>query len=108
MVDLDDLIPSEALGHLHEALRLSPRTVRNLRKEFRRSALAKLGVGLIVCALLVAAFAPVLAPHNPENQNLNDNQLPPLGFDRQTTNTTSKMVNGSIEIVNETSWVNST
>ena len=111
MVDLDWLlhpVSSGALSRLREALRPSPRTVRNLRTEFRRSALAKLGVGLIVCALLVAAFAPVLAPHNPESQNLNDNQLPPLGFDRQTTNTTSKMVNGSIEIVNETSWVNST
>jgi len=108
MVDLETLVSTETLVRIYEALKPSPRTVRNLRKEFRQSALAKLGLVLIVGVLLVAAFAPLLAPHNPTNQNLDENQLPPLGFDRETTNTTSKMVNGSIVIVNETAWVNST
>jgi len=110
MVDLDPLpfVSNETLTRIREALTPSPRTVRNLRKELRQSGLAKLGIALIVGVLLMAAFAPVLAPHNPTNQNLDENQLPPLGFDRQTTNTTSEMVNGSITIVNQTSWVNST
>jgi peptide/nickel transport system permease protein len=111
MVDIGPLpipVSNDTLARVREALTPSPRTVRNLRKEFRQSALAKLGVALIVSIVLVAALAPLLAPHNPSDQNLDENQLPPLGFDRETSNTTSKVVNGSIVIVNETTWVNST
>ncbi|SFR93961.1 peptide/nickel transport system permease protein [Halomicrobium zhouii] len=87
---------------------ISPRTLRNLRKELRGSALAKLGIVLVLAILLVATFAPILAPHDPHEQHLEENQLPPLGFDRETTNTTTQMVNGSIEIINETEQVNAT
>jgi len=81
---------------------ISPRTVRNLQKEFRHSALAKVGVAVVVVVVLVAVFAPLLAPHNPTNQHLDESQLPPLGFSKSTTETSSEMVNGSIEVVNET------
>ena len=83
----------------------SPRTVRNLRKEFRNSLLAKLGVVLIAGVILVAAFAPILAPHNPTTQDLDQSSLPPVGFSAETTETSSEMVNGSIQIVNETVYV---
>lgn len=83
----------------------SPRTVRNLRKEFRQSRLAQFGVVLVVAVILVAALAPLLAPHDPTSQNLDQSNLPPLGFSKETTQTSSEMVNGSIEIVNETTYV---
>lgn len=87
---------------------LSPRTLRNLRKELRQSALAKVGIVLVVGIIFVAAFAPLLAPHNPHAQNLNESNLPPLGFSKKTTETSSKMVNGSIQVVNRTTYVNAT
>jgi peptide/nickel transport system permease protein len=84
---------------------ISPRTLRNLRSEFRRSLLAKLGVALVVTVILVAVFAPLLAPHNPRTQTLDQSNLPPVGFSKQTTETSSEMVNGSLEVVNETVYV---
>ncbi|UPV74930.1 ABC transporter permease [Halorussus limi] len=87
---------------------VSPRTVRNLRKELRQSALAKVGIVVVVAIVLVALFAPLFAPHNPTNQNLDRSQLPPLGFSKTTTQTSSQMVNGSIEVVNETVTVSAT
>jgi len=82
--------------------RVSPRTIRNLGNELDRSFLAKLGIALVTVALLMAVFAPFLAPWNPTKQTLDDKQQPPLGFTRAESQTTSKMVNGSVEIVNET------
>jgi peptide/nickel transport system permease protein len=98
---------STIFGPVWKLLRggVSPRTVRNLRKEFRNSLLAKIGVALVVAAILVAAFAPLLAPHDPTNQNLDKSNLPPIGFSKETTETSSEMVNGSIEVVNETVFV---
>ena len=87
---------------------VSPRTVRNLRKELRQSALAKIGIVVVVAIVLVALFAPLIAPHNPTNQNLEQSQLPPLGFSQTSTETSSEMVNGSIEVVNETVTVSAT
>ena len=84
---------------------VSPRTVRNLRKEFRGSRLAQVGVVLVVAAIFVAMFAPILAPHDPTAQNLDESNLPPLGFSKQTSETTSKMVDGEVQVVNETVFV---
>ncbi|MDY6765191.1 MAG: ABC transporter permease [Halobacteria archaeon] len=87
---------------------VSPRTLRNLKQELDRSVLAKLGVVILILVALVAILAPFVAPHNPTDQNLNDSRLPPLGFSKQETRTTSKMVNGSIKIINETRYINAT
>ncbi|WP_435128047.1 ABC transporter permease [Halobaculum sp. D14] len=89
-------------------LSISPRTVRNLRRELRSSGLAKLGVVLVLLVVLVAVFAPFIAPHNPKTQNLDRSQLPPLGFTETTQQTTTKVVNGSVQVVNETVTVNAT
>lgn len=78
---------------------VSPRTIRNVKGELRRSVLAKIGIVLVVGVILVAMFAPVLAPHNPNNQSLDKAQLPPLGFSTTENETSSEMVNGSIQIV---------
>ncbi|NHX35483.1 MULTISPECIES: ABC transporter permease [Halolamina] len=87
---------------------ISPRTLRNLRKELRSSALAKIGIVLVLAMILVAAFAPFIALHNPTNQDLDENTLPPMGFSRTTEETTSEMVNGSLQLTNETVYVNAT
>ena len=87
---------------------ISPRTLRNLRRELRRSRLAQLGIVLVVGIVLMAIFAPVLAPHNPTNQALEKGQLPPLGFSTTENRTTSQMVNGSIEIVETEETINAT
>ncbi|AEN04496.1 ABC transporter permease [Halolamina sp.] len=75
---------------------VSKRVVQNLRKEFRQSGLAKLGLVLVVSIILVAVFAPFIAPHNPTTQELGQAQLPPLGFSETKEATTSEMVDGEV------------
>jgi peptide/nickel transport system permease protein len=87
---------------------ISPRTIRNLKAEFRGSALAKLGLCIVVLVVAVAVLAPVLAPHNPTAQNLDRSQLPPVGFSTTTNSTSTEMVNGSLQVVNETTEINAT
>jgi peptide/nickel transport system permease protein len=87
---------------------ISPRTLRNLKKELRSSGLAKLGIVLVMLMLFVAIFAPFIALHNPTNQNLDENNLPPLGFSKTSQETTSEMVNGSLQVTNETVVTNAT
>ncbi|WP_436911747.1 ABC transporter permease [Halosimplex marinum] len=95
---------------LASALRssVSPRTKRNLRREFGRSFLAKLGIALVTLMVALAVFAPLVAPWNPTNQDLENEQQPPLGFSRTETQTGQEMVNGSLRITNETVRVNAT
>jgi peptide/nickel transport system permease protein len=64
---------------------VSPRTRRNLARELRGSALAKVGIVTLVIVLLLATFAPLVAPWNPTKQDTENAQQPPLGFSRQTT-----------------------
>ncbi|MGM0605113.1 MAG: ABC transporter permease [Halobacteriota archaeon] len=80
----------------------SPRVIRNLKKEFRTSALAKLGLVLVVGIVLVALFAPFVAPHDPTTQQLNEGQLPPIGFTETAERTSSELVDGEIKTVTET------
>ena len=78
---------------------VSPRVIRNLKKEFRNSLLAKIGLLLVVAIVLVAVFAPLVAPHDPTAQQLNQSELPPLGFTETTEKTTAQMVDGEIQTV---------
>ena len=81
---------------------VSSRVIRNLKKEFRQSGLAKLGLALVVVIVLTAVFAPFIAPHDPTEQLLDQNELPPVGFSETTERTTSEMVDGEIQTVTET------
>lgn len=87
---------------------ISPRTIQNLRSELRRSSLAKLGLIIILIIIVTAVFAPFLAPHNPTDQDLEESNLPPLGFSVTENTSTSKMVDGNLTIVNEETTVNAT
>ncbi|WP_254535387.1 ABC transporter permease [Halomarina litorea] len=87
---------------------ISPRTLRNLKRELRRSALAKTGIVLVLAVVLVATFAPLLAPHNPRTQDLDEKRLPPLGFSGTENQTTTEFVNGSVQVVTENVTVNAT
>ncbi|QLG63036.1 ABC transporter permease [Halorarum salinum] len=89
-------------------LSVSPRTIRNLKGELRSSSLAKVGIVLVVAIVLVAVLAPFAAPHNPRTQDLDNSSAPPLGFTTTEQRTTSEVVNGSVEIVNESVTVNAT
>ncbi|POR49540.1 nickel transporter permease [Bosea psychrotolerans] len=44
---------------------------------FKRNPLAIAGLVIVVALLLIAAFAPLIAPHNPLAQNLDKRLLPP-------------------------------
>jgi peptide/nickel transport system permease protein len=48
-----------------------------LRAPFR-SARVMVGIGLVLCIAVTAAFAPLLAPHDPAEQNLLSILLPPM------------------------------
>ena len=87
---------------------ISPRTIRNLKKELRGSLLAKLGIALVVVILLAAVFAPFISPYNPTTQSLNETQLPPLGFSGEKDVQTTQVEDGQVTIVNETVTVNAT
>ncbi|PSQ55438.1 ABC transporter permease [Halobacteriales archaeon SW_8_68_21] len=80
---------------------VSSRVIRNLKKEFKRSGLAKLGLALVVIILLTAVFAPFVAPHDPTEQRLDQSELPPVGFAETTERTTSQNVDGEIRTVTE-------
>lgn len=87
---------------------ISPRTRRNLLREFKQSGLAKTGIVLFVIIVAVAVFAPFLAPHNPTVQHLEKKLLPPIGFSKQKVSTTSRLVNGSIKTISQTIYVSAT
>lgn len=79
---------------------ISPRVKRSLKSEFKRSPLAKIGLVLLVLIVVMAVFAPVLAPHNPTEQGLDSGETPPIGFEQ--TETTTRLVDGETERVEET------
>jgi peptide/nickel transport system permease protein len=83
---------------------ITPRTLRNLKRELRRNALAKVGILIILVVLFVAVFAPFVAPHNPTTQDLDEKRLPPMGF--SGTENQTAFVNGSV--VTEQATVNAT
>jgi len=71
-------------------------------RRFAENRLALLGLGIIILLLLVAAFADVLAPHNPVQGDLmNARLLPPgsagywLGTDDQGRDILSRLIHGS-------------
>lgn len=83
-----------------------PRIRRQLKREFRRSLLAKIGVSLFVIILVSAMLAPLIAPHDPTEQNLSESRLPPVGFSGEKNTTTNERVNGSLQTVTKTVQVN--
>ncbi|MWG35934.1 ABC transporter permease [Halomarina oriensis] len=87
---------------------VSPRTVRNLKREWRDNWLAKVGVVLVVAMVLVAVFAPFIAPYNPRSQSLDDNRLPPMGFSKTENQTSSEFVDGEAQVVSEEVTINAT
>ncbi|MGZ0746678.1 ABC transporter permease [Haloparvum sp. AD34] len=87
---------------------ISPRTLRNLRSELSDSLLAKVGIVLVLLILVMAIFAPLLAPHSPTDQDLDRAQLPPLGFSATENQTTQETVDGEVKIVEKEVTVNAT
>ena len=69
--------------------------------QFRRNRLALLGLVIVVALMLVAAFAPWIATHEPYDQNLSQRLLPPgakghwLGTDEFGRDIFSRLVYGA-------------
>lgn len=67
---------------------------------FRRNRLAVIGLGIVVALLLVAAFAPLIAPFDPLVQNLDRRLMPPsavnwFGTDSLGRDIFSRIVHGA-------------
>lgn len=77
---------------------ISPRTLRNLKKELSRSILAKAGIAIVVFMIVMALFAPLIAPYSPGQQNLEEARKPPLGFTTTEVQEVTKTENGSVVI----------
>lgn len=72
---------------------ISDRIKSNLVSEFKQSYLTKIGFALVLSIVLVAIFAPFIAPHHPETQRVSSDpaedktDLPPVGFGYETSET---------------------
>ena len=71
-----------------------------LMRWLRRDLRATLSLGFLVFLVLVAVFAPVIAPHSPTDQNLNNMLLPPsaehlLGTDDLGRDVLSRLIHGA-------------
>lgn len=84
---------------------ISSRLLYELRSELKKSLMAKLGLTATAGMLLLAIFAPFVAPYDPTTQQLEQGLLPPLGFtiEQETTQlvdgemvTSSETVSGSL------------
>lgn len=67
---------------------ISDRIRSSLKREFRQSLMAKVGLVIVVAIVFMAVFAPVLATHNPYEQGFTDehgSSYPPIGLTYETT-----------------------
>jgi peptide/nickel transport system permease protein len=82
---------------------VEPRTrsqLSDIRRRFFRNRLAVVGLGLIALLVLVAVFAPVLAPYDPLKQDLGNTLAPPssahpMGTDTLGRDQLSRIIYGS-------------
>ena len=77
-------LPSEEGELGHGAISVGKRTPTeifgDIRKRFFRNKLAVIGLGMVAFVFLVALLAPVIAPHDPYEQNLSATTQPPSGL----------------------------
>lgn len=59
----------------------APSEQNRIRRSFKKTPSAWVGVALIVLLILAAVMAPVLAPFDPTEQNLLSRLKPPIGWD---------------------------
>jgi len=83
-----------ALGIIHQT------QFGDIRKRFFANKLATLGLAMVVVVFLTAAFAPTLAPYNPQRQNLTNTQADPstthlMGTDELGRDQFSRVIYGS-------------
>ncbi|MCU4743035.1 ABC transporter permease [Natronoglomus mannanivorans] len=79
---------------------ISDRTRTSLKKELRSNAVATIGVILLLSMIVMALFAPMLAPHDPTDQDSSRNHQPPVFFGGEEEETT-RMIDGEIRTVTE-------
>ena len=50
---------------------------RDIRRRFVRNKLAVVGLGMVLFVVIIAIFAPLLAPYDPQAQDLLNTESPP-------------------------------
>jgi peptide/nickel transport system permease protein len=79
-MNVNTLHPSENVVHVVEELTpLTPGQI--MRERAKKHTGFKIGVTLLVSLILIAVFAPLLAPHDPLEQSLSSRMLPPIWVD---------------------------
>ncbi len=78
---------------------ISKRTRTAVLKELHSNKLATVGTALILCMLFVGMFAPVLAPHDPTQQDNSQTHQPPAFMGGETE--TTRLVDGEMQTVTE-------
>lgn len=73
---------------------------RGIWRRFRRNKLGLVGLVLVTALVVMAVFAPLLAPHDPADQNLRDRRAPPslerpLGADEFGRDILSRVIYGA-------------
>ncbi len=79
---------------------MKKRTKDNLKNEIESNPVAIFGVVLVLTMLLMATFAPIIAPHNPNTQHSEINHQPPVGFGSEEEETV-RFVDGEMKTVTE-------
>ncbi|CAI48472.1 ABC-type transport system permease protein (probable substrate dipeptide/oligopeptide) [Natronomonas pharaonis DSM 2160] len=80
---------------------ISDRAKQSLSLELKRSRLAQIGVAIMAVMFVVTMFAPLFAPHDPEQQRVGTGDtedmtdLPPVGF--STTANETRLVDGEFQ-----------
>jgi peptide/nickel transport system permease protein len=77
---------------------IDSRTISNLKKEFKRSRTAQIGVVIFVVLLVVGVFAPVIAPHDPTEVNTGNKLMPPAGLSVTETESVTNYSDGEVTL----------
>jgi len=76
---------SEGKEILRDSSRLWWQNTKDFWRRFRKHPLAVLGLVILIIYILMAIFAPFIAPHDPNKQSISNRLLPPMAFEGGTS-----------------------
>lgn len=79
------MILSERKEILRDSSRLWWQNTKDFWRRFRKHPLAVLGLVILIIYILMAIFAPFIAPHDPNKQSISNRLLPPMAFEGGTS-----------------------
>lgn len=80
----------------------SKRTLQSLRDVFHRSLLPKIGLVCLLLVVISGIFAPVLAPHDPTEQNSDISNQPPVLISQEVSEETVELDGLEQDVTQET------